>query len=145
MHGPGEAAIGTLDGGCIGALRQAEDAPGSGVPGDTHGRGCRSARSCAAATMEKFARLERGLLQGAARHAHGDAEAHASVADLVDGGQARQHLTAERRAHDGGREVKLRDEHFADNLHPNEVGARIIAEEVFRILVEIRRSETPNR
>jgi lysophospholipase L1-like esterase len=32
---------------------------------------------------------------------------------------------------------KLRDEHFADNLHPNEVGARIIAEEVFRVLVEV--------
>jgi lysophospholipase L1-like esterase len=35
---------------------------------------------------------------------------------------------------------KLRDEHFADYLHPNEVGAKIIAEEVFRTLVEVRRA-----
>jgi len=35
---------------------------------------------------------------------------------------------------------KLRDEHFADNLHPNKVGAKIIAEEVFRKLAEVRRS-----
>lgn len=31
---------------------------------------------------------------------------------------------------------KLRDEHFADELHPNEEGARIIAGEVFRVLAE---------
>ena len=31
---------------------------------------------------------------------------------------------------------KLRDEHFADELHPNEEGARIIAGEVFRVLTE---------
>jgi lysophospholipase L1-like esterase len=35
---------------------------------------------------------------------------------------------------------KLRQDHFADNLHPNEVGAKIIAEEVFRTLVEVRRA-----
>jgi lysophospholipase L1-like esterase len=40
---------------------------------------------------------------------------------------------------------KLRDEHFADNLHPNEVGARIIAEEVFRVLVEVRREGRPGQ
>jgi lysophospholipase L1-like esterase len=38
---------------------------------------------------------------------------------------------------------KLRDDHFADNLHPNEVGAKIIAEEVFRVLVEVRRAGRP--
>jgi lysophospholipase L1-like esterase len=35
---------------------------------------------------------------------------------------------------------KLRDEHFADNLHPNSEGAKIIAEEVSRALVEVRRA-----
>jgi lysophospholipase L1-like esterase len=34
---------------------------------------------------------------------------------------------------------KLRDEHFADNLHPNEAGAMIIAEEIYRMLAEVRR------
>jgi lysophospholipase L1-like esterase len=29
---------------------------------------------------------------------------------------------------------RLRDEHFADELHPNKAGARIIAEEVFKVL-----------
>jgi lysophospholipase L1-like esterase len=38
---------------------------------------------------------------------------------------------------------KLQDEHFADNLHPNEEGAMIIAEEVFRVLVEVRRAGRP--
>jgi lysophospholipase L1-like esterase len=37
---------------------------------------------------------------------------------------------------------KLRDEHLADELHPNEKGARIIAEEVFRVMSEIRTMET---
>jgi lysophospholipase L1-like esterase len=36
---------------------------------------------------------------------------------------------------------KLRDEHFADGLHPHGAGARIIAEEVFRVLVMIRRAK----
>lgn len=40
---------------------------------------------------------------------------------------------------------KLRDVHLADSLHPNEEGARIIAEEVFRVLAGIRRSEVPDR
>jgi lysophospholipase L1-like esterase len=31
---------------------------------------------------------------------------------------------------------KLKDEHFADELHPNEEGARGIAQEVFRVLGE---------
>ena len=31
----------------------------------------------------------------------------------------------------------LRNEHFADNLHPNEAGAKIIAERVFEILASI--------
>jgi lysophospholipase L1-like esterase len=31
---------------------------------------------------------------------------------------------------------KLRDEHFADELHPNEEGAQVIAQEVFRVLGE---------
>ena len=34
---------------------------------------------------------------------------------------------------------KLRDEHFADELHPNDEGAHIIAEEVFRVLSRVRR------
>jgi lysophospholipase L1-like esterase len=33
---------------------------------------------------------------------------------------------------------KLRDEHFADPYHPNDEGARIIAEEVFRVLSGVR-------
>jgi lysophospholipase L1-like esterase len=37
---------------------------------------------------------------------------------------------------------KLRDEHLADELHPNEKGARIIAEEVFQVMSEIRTMET---
>src|SRR5271166_2257131 len=32
----------------------------------------------------------------------------------------------------------LRDEHFADELHPNEAGAQVIATEVFRVLSEVR-------
>jgi len=32
---------------------------------------------------------------------------------------------------------KLRDEHFADELHPNDQGARVIAQEVFRVLGEV--------
>jgi lysophospholipase L1-like esterase len=31
----------------------------------------------------------------------------------------------------------LRDEHFGDELHPNEAGARIIAEQVFGVLASI--------
>ena len=30
--------------------------------------------------------------------------------------------------------ARLRDEHFADELHPNGAGAEIIAEEVFKVL-----------
>jgi lysophospholipase L1-like esterase len=33
---------------------------------------------------------------------------------------------------------KLRDEHFGDELHPNDEGAQLIAQEVFRVLSEIR-------
>jgi lysophospholipase L1-like esterase len=33
---------------------------------------------------------------------------------------------------------KLRDEHFADELHPNDEGAQIIADEVFRVIGEVR-------
>jgi lysophospholipase L1-like esterase len=36
---------------------------------------------------------------------------------------------------------KLRDEHFADELHPNDEGAQIIAQEVFRVLNELRMAE----
>ena len=36
---------------------------------------------------------------------------------------------------------KLRDQHFADELHPNDEGAQVIAEEVFRVLSEVRQSE----
>ena len=32
---------------------------------------------------------------------------------------------------------KLRDEHFADELHPNDEGAQVIAQEVFRVLIEV--------
>ena len=34
---------------------------------------------------------------------------------------------------------KLRDEHFADELHPNDEGAQVIAQEVFRVLSEVRK------
>src|SRR5271166_3771112 len=34
---------------------------------------------------------------------------------------------------------KLRDQHFADELHPNDEGAQVIATEVFRVLSEVRR------
>ena len=33
---------------------------------------------------------------------------------------------------------KLRDEHFADELHPNDEGAKVIANEVFRVLSEFQ-------
>ena len=33
---------------------------------------------------------------------------------------------------------KLRDEHLADELHPNEAGAQVIATEVFRVLSEVQ-------
>jgi lysophospholipase L1-like esterase len=33
---------------------------------------------------------------------------------------------------------KLRDEHFGDELHPNDEGAQVIAQEVFRVLNEVR-------
>jgi lysophospholipase L1-like esterase len=36
---------------------------------------------------------------------------------------------------------KLQDGHFADELHPNEAGAQVIAEEVFRVLTEVRQGE----
>src|SRR5208283_3350733 len=36
---------------------------------------------------------------------------------------------------------KLRDEHFADELHPNDEGAQVIATEVFRVLSEVRTTE----
>jgi lysophospholipase L1-like esterase len=37
---------------------------------------------------------------------------------------------------------KLRDEHFADELHPNEEGAQVIAQEGFRVMSEMRAMET---
>jgi lysophospholipase L1-like esterase len=36
---------------------------------------------------------------------------------------------------------KLRDEHFADELHPNDQGAQVIAQEVFRVLTGLRNTE----
>jgi len=36
---------------------------------------------------------------------------------------------------------KLRDEHFADELHPNDEGAQVIAKEVFSVLSEVRKTE----
>ena len=35
----------------------------------------------------------------------------------------------------------LRDEHLGDELHPNEAGARIIAERVFAVLASIHTSQ----
>jgi lysophospholipase L1-like esterase len=32
---------------------------------------------------------------------------------------------------------KLRDEHLADELHPNDEGAHVVAQEVFRVLSEV--------
>jgi hypothetical protein len=32
---------------------------------------------------------------------------------------------------------KLRDEHFADELHPSDAGAQVIAQEVFGVLSEV--------
>ena len=40
---------------------------------------------------------------------------------------------------------KLRDEHFADELHPNEAGAQVIAGEVFRVLSEVQAVSWPGR
>jgi lysophospholipase L1-like esterase len=37
---------------------------------------------------------------------------------------------------------KLRDEHFGDELHPNDEGAQVIAQEVFRVLNEVRQGTT---
>jgi acyl-CoA thioesterase-1 len=37
---------------------------------------------------------------------------------------------------------RLKDEHFADELHPNAEGARIIAEEVFKVLVPLHKKES---
>jgi lysophospholipase L1-like esterase len=34
----------------------------------------------------------------------------------------------------------LRDEHFGDELHPNDEGAELIAQEVFRVLTEVRQT-----
>jgi lysophospholipase L1-like esterase len=36
---------------------------------------------------------------------------------------------------------KLTDEHFADELHPNEAGAQVIATEVFRVLSKVQKSD----
>jgi len=36
---------------------------------------------------------------------------------------------------------RLGDEHFADELHPNDEGAQVIATEVFRVLSEVRKTE----
>jgi lysophospholipase L1-like esterase len=36
---------------------------------------------------------------------------------------------------------KLRDEHLADELHPNDDGAQVIAQEVFRVLNEVRSTQ----
>ncbi len=36
---------------------------------------------------------------------------------------------------------KLRDEHFADELHPNDEGAQVIAQEVFRVLSQMQAME----
>ncbi len=36
---------------------------------------------------------------------------------------------------------RLGDEHFADELHPNDEGAQVIATEVFRMLSEVRKTE----
>jgi lysophospholipase L1-like esterase len=36
---------------------------------------------------------------------------------------------------------KLRNEHFADELHPNDDGAKVIAQEVFGVLSEVRKTE----
>ncbi len=36
---------------------------------------------------------------------------------------------------------KLRDEHFGDELHPNDEGAKVIAQEVFRVLSEVWSSQ----
>jgi lysophospholipase L1-like esterase len=36
---------------------------------------------------------------------------------------------------------RLRDEHFGDNLHPNDRGAKIIAEEVHKALVSLHPSK----
>ena len=33
---------------------------------------------------------------------------------------------------------KLQDEHFADELHPNDEGAQVTAQEVYRVLSELR-------
>ena len=38
---------------------------------------------------------------------------------------------------------KLRDEHLADELHPNDTGAQVIAEDVFRVLTAARQGEDP--
>ena len=35
---------------------------------------------------------------------------------------------------------KLQDEHFGDELHPNDEGAKVIAQEVFLVLSEVRRA-----
>jgi lysophospholipase L1-like esterase len=35
---------------------------------------------------------------------------------------------------------RLKDEHFADELHPNAEGAKIIAEEVFKVLAPIHKA-----
>ncbi len=40
---------------------------------------------------------------------------------------------------------KLRDEHFADELHPNDVGAQVIAQEVFEVLSEMQETEGQGR
>ncbi len=37
---------------------------------------------------------------------------------------------------------KLHDDHFGDELHPNDTGAQVIAQEVFLVLSEVRRAIT---
>ena len=40
---------------------------------------------------------------------------------------------------------KLRDEHFGDELHPNDEGAQVIAHEVFEVLSEMQGTEGKGR
>ena len=40
---------------------------------------------------------------------------------------------------------KLRDEHFADELHPNDEGAQVIAQEVFRVFSEVQKLDALGR
>ena len=40
---------------------------------------------------------------------------------------------------------KLRDEHFGDELHPNDEGAKVIAQEVYEVLSEVQETEGHGR